>query len=58
MLDLSQNRKPEISVWKRKLSANGSIIRLNIVGDKGQPCLVPLDIKKDLEASCIYLGEG
>lgn len=37
--------KPVMEVFEQIVSASGSIMRLNIEGDKGQPCLVPFVIK-------------
>lgn len=44
--DLPGREKPEISGCVIIFSVRGSISRLNIKGDKGQPCLVPLEIWK------------
>lgn len=45
MWGLALNRKPVISGSERMFSARGSISKLNIIGESGQPCLVPLEIK-------------
>lgn len=40
---------PDICGSERIFSARGSMIRLNIVGERGHPCLVPLEITNFLE---------
>lgn len=43
------NVNPEKRSWEQIDSAKGSIMRLNIDGDRGHPWQVPLVIGKDLE---------
>lgn len=40
---------PVILGWDLIVSARGSISRLNIEGEKGQPCLVPLQMENALD---------
>lgn len=47
---LSWRGKPVILGWDLILSASGSIRRLKIEGDRGHPCLVPLDMAKGIES--------
>lgn len=42
--------KPVMLGWVLILSASGSISRLKIEGDRGHPCLVPLDMVKVVDS--------
>lgn len=44
LYSLSRMDIPEIEAWVLIFCARGSIKRVNIIGDRGHPCLFPLVI--------------